>query len=65
MGYVSGYFEAGSDDLKKDFEKAASALREEYKFGHTTNEEVLAAAGVKKLVMLVLFCFIGAIARFQ
>nr|CAB3264749.1 protein disulfide-isomerase A3 [Phallusia mammillata] len=48
---VVGYYEAGDDNLAV-YEKTASALRDDYKFAHTTNEEVLEAAGAKNVVIL-------------
>ncbi|XP_076816985.1 protein disulfide-isomerase A3-like [Clavelina lepadiformis] len=41
---IIGYFEEGNDGIK-EFENIASALREDYKFGHTSLADALTEAG--------------------
>lgn len=45
-------FSPEDSDLMKTYQKATSALRDDYKFGHVTSEEVMKEAGVESGVRL-------------
>lgn len=46
--YFIGFFSDKSSAFAKDYQKAADALRDSFKFAHTYSEEIMKAAGDKK-----------------
>ena len=46
--YLIGFFSDKASTFAKDYQKAADAMRDSFKFAHTYTEEVMKAAGDKK-----------------
>jgi len=49
---VVGFFSSEGSDLQKQFQKVADSLSEDFKFGHSTNSEVLDKYNYKDTVVL-------------
>ena len=48
--YFAGFFDDEDSTLAKGFKKAADSLAEKYRFGHSTNADVIKKYGAEKWV---------------
>jgi hypothetical protein len=56
--FFTGFFADGGSAAQAEFLKAASALRESYRFAHTNSEELLQQQGVEAEYVVLLLQFI-------